>query len=67
MTGRCGGFGRMVDLRFRFEHYSAKAAEAMENARHAADEDMCEKCLVAAQWWAQLARQVEEQMGRLLK
>jgi hypothetical protein len=50
----------MVDPRFRFEHCLAKAAEAMECARNARDDDISETYLVAAQSWAMLAREAEK-------
>jgi hypothetical protein len=50
----------MVELRFRIDHYLAKAAEAMENARRATDEDSRKNYLLTAQSWAALARQAEE-------
>jgi hypothetical protein len=48
------------DLRFRFEYYLAKAAEAIDGARRATNEESRANCLRAAESWAVLAKQAEE-------
>jgi hypothetical protein len=50
----------MVDLRFRIEHYRAKAAEAEEHARQAKDPDARAMYLQIAQSWRMLAENAEE-------
>jgi hypothetical protein len=55
---RC--FDSVVDLRFRLEHYLAKAAEAMDRARRSTNEESRASYLRAAESWALLAKQTEE-------
>ena len=49
----------MVDLRFKIEHYRAKAAEAEENARAAKDPAARATYWHAAESWTRLAEQAE--------
>jgi hypothetical protein len=42
------------------EHYWVKAAEAEENLRQAANEDLQTLYLTAAHWWAELAKDAAE-------
>jgi hypothetical protein len=55
---RC--FDSVVDLRFRLEHYLAKAAEAMDRAGRSTNEESRASYLRAAESWALLAKQTEE-------
>ena len=46
--------------RIGIEHYWVKAAEAEENLRQAANEDLQTLYLAAAHWWAELAKDAAE-------
>jgi hypothetical protein len=57
--GGAAPFVRAGILRFKIEHYRAKAAEAGEDARHATDENSRALYRRAAQSWVALAQEAD--------